>query len=695
MLCSQNWVAFHRLHGSTRLLQVSVELLSFFSPPRLASFLLVLRHDGGPRRRLLLTATDILLFFFFFATLLDRPFLSTSPQDNAHPAFTDGPFSIAPLSPFKSPRLPQRSHTTPLNLETTDSELGGDLPSFTRSASAGGTRMWQSPPLEVNNNQHARNPSLLSAEHNDPDPRPAETSPDLEQLRSFTHSPPSANETTTEDEERQRRRSRAMRHRREASIDSKAFQRLSIASGRWAATGGLPSPISPDAAAVPPLPPMPSQHLPQTPSSQVPEQYRFETPGESENDGNTNTSPQKHETHQTGLDDLKFGFAARTASPEPVPSETHLRSESNGQENQQQNTPSYHLDGDFSVSNFVRGLGVNDAYHTPNESTSSNDSSTSEAPSGGSFSSRPSETSSVSEPKSAMSLNHDKPLPPLEEPPKPYQFDLESPTDPFFQHGRLSLLPPSRNTSEETARPPPLPEAPPPVPVPAISPPPRSTTPKSRRSRCRGCQEIITGKSVSSADGRLTGRYHKACFVCHVCRAPFQTADFYVLENNPYCAQHYHQLNGSLCAACDHGIEGPCLQTEELVEPEHSSPRNQKYHPSCFKCRTCRIVLRGDYFEWDGHVYCERDGRRAAAIACGSPPSPGFPPSPQMMRPPPPRGYGRPPFPSSPLAGPRGGDPRLRAPGPSPSSLAPIPQARIPPPNRRFPERRTTKLMMI
>ena len=107
----------------------------------------------------------------------------------------------------------------------------------------------------------------------------------------------------------------------------------------------------------------------------------------------------------------------------------------------------------------------------------------------------------------------------------------------------------------------------PPSPAPKASP--------GHRGRCRGCKELIVGKSVSSADGQLTGRYHKSCFVCTTCQAPFQTADFYLLDNKPYCGPDYHVLNGSLCTSCDCGIEGQYVETEG----------KQKFHPACFTCQ--------------------------------------------------------------------------------------------------------------
>lgn len=143
---------------------------------------------------------------------------------------------------------------------------------------------------------------------------------------------------------------------------------------------------------------------------------------------------------------------------------------------------------------------------------------------------------------------------------------------------------------------------------PSLTPPPLSPGRPPQRSRprnkgpCRGCGEFITGKSVSSSDGRLSGRYHKGCFVCKTCSHPFQTADVYVMRNHPYCGRHYHELNDSICSGCDKGIEGQFLETES----------RRKVHAYCFTCQDCHKVLRDDYFEWNGRTLCERDAFTAA-----------------------------------------------------------------------------------
>ncbi|KAI1100942.1 hypothetical protein F4804DRAFT_26655 [Jackrogersella minutella] len=191
------------------------------------------------------------------------------------------------------------------------------------------------------------------------------------------------------------------------------------------------------------------------------------------------------------------------------------------------------------------------------------------------------------------------------------------------------------------------------------SPPTRSSShnrqPSRSRGNCKACKKAITGKSISSADGRLTGRYHKACFVCMTCQNPFTSATFYVLNDQPYCEQHYHKLNGSLCGSCNIGIEGQYLEDEA----------SKKYHTACFRCGDCGVVLRDGYFDVDGKAYCERDAwRRMQYAVQGQRPGP-----PGMQQYPPRRpsavGQGPPPrgLPSGP--GPMGPGPMgSRGPGP-------------------------------
>ncbi|KAH8601724.1 hypothetical protein B0O99DRAFT_199534 [Bisporella sp. PMI_857] len=168
----------------------------------------------------------------------------------------------------------------------------------------------------------------------------------------------------------------------------------------------------------------------------------------------------------------------------------------------------------------------------------------------------------------------------------------ESPMDPAIQEGRLSPLPPRTQTPQQTLGTPPHTSPQRPV---------NGRRPASK-GNCKGCTKPITGKSISSADGRLTGRYHKECFACTTCLEPFQTSTFYVIDDAPYCERHYHKLNGSVCRTCDKGIEGQYLESE----------KKEKFHPRCLTCADCKRTLRHDYFEMDGQVYCERDAFQRA-----------------------------------------------------------------------------------
>ncbi|KAH3979216.1 hypothetical protein HBI25_122780 [Parastagonospora nodorum] len=194
-------------------------------------------------------------------------------------------------------------------------------------------------------------------------------------------------------------------------------------------------------------------------------------------------------------------------------------------------------------------------------------------------------------------FNAPEPIPPPS--PSPYADLPESPMDPAIQLGiafdRRPKQSASRQDSAQKVGHSPLGKSP------DIAPRRQESRPASK-GKCRGCSEPIVGKSVKDSSGRLTGRYHKHCFVCKTCSDPFPTAEFYVYENSPYCERHYHELNGSVCASCNRGIEGQYLETDART----------KFHPKCFNCSTCRVVLRDDYYEVNGQRYCDRHAHSAA-----------------------------------------------------------------------------------
>ncbi|KMU75757.1 hypothetical protein CISG_05154 [Coccidioides immitis RMSCC 3703] len=544
----------------------------------------------------------------------NRPFLRllvpTSPTSGGIKSAS--PLSFSPKSPM---RQPQRSQTSPLpNIPSPErANIDSVIPPFPGPDSRASTKS-RSRARTLVKGDRVQSPLVTSPSEI------ANNGLDF-RLNQSTSTPVHDDDDDHDDHERRRRRSRANRHKREVSVDSKSLYRMSMASSRYgdsisrSSTPGFPNTASlrghPNYLdEIPPLPAFPIKSYTPTPFIAEPEPYQFPNTEEFEND-RIATTPPRSSGLSTGLPGFELGFPIDGEPPKPQDRHSHAARLSDGSSGgvplevkrpdsqrgpgQDADFPAYSVREDFSVSNFARGLGLGDPYHTTNDSTSSSDSSSSDAATTVSYSTQPSEPHSAD----------------LKPPPSPYKYDLDSPTDPLFQQGRFECTPPKYERFGELeaepkpeerrgevrsvrSRPPSQPNQ---RPTKTDSPPPTPAPPKSpgqpRRVRCRGCGEIIVGKSVSSADGRLTGRWHKACFVCYTCHSPFQTADFYVLNNNPFCAQHYHELNGSLCASCGQGIEGPCLQTEEIVRDEKSgTERRQISIPDCFRCKMCRIVLR-------------------------------------------------------------------------------------------------------
>lgn len=119
--------------------------------------------------------------------------------------------------------------------------------------------------------------------------------------------------------------------------------------------------------------------------------------------------------------------------------------------------------------------------------------------------------------------------------------------------------------------------------------------------KCRKCQQAVRTVGVRSRDGALSGLFHRECFSCLQCDATFHDGTFYVFDNAPYCAQHYHKLNGTVCGACRTGIEGQCRQLTETGE---------RFHMRCLTCQFddgrefCKDLLH-DYFLYKGKRLCE------------------------------------------------------------------------------------------
>lgn len=126
---------------------------------------------------------------------------------------------------------------------------------------------------------------------------------------------------------------------------------------------------------------------------------------------------------------------------------------------------------------------------------------------------------------------------------------------------------------------------------------------------CRACDTDIPLnargplKSIHSTTGELLGQWHRQCFRCSFedCDVKFsKQVSCYAHEDMPYCQRHYHVVNDTICAWCDSGIEGECIENE----------LRQKWHMHCLRCSMCDCMISHDYYNINGYVFCESDAQQ-------------------------------------------------------------------------------------
>ncbi|KAH3687431.1 hypothetical protein WICPIJ_001582 [Wickerhamomyces pijperi] len=115
---------------------------------------------------------------------------------------------------------------------------------------------------------------------------------------------------------------------------------------------------------------------------------------------------------------------------------------------------------------------------------------------------------------------------------------------------------------------------------------------------CRTCGLDIETKPIYSKSGELSGQWHRSCFHCTTCQKLFtREMPCFVHEDLPYCEQHYHEVNNSICKICNFGIIGECMEDDF----------GTRYHVDCLRCVRCEErILSGGYVCIDEKVYCEK-----------------------------------------------------------------------------------------
>lgn len=101
-------------------------------------------------------------------------------------------------------------------------------------------------------------------------------------------------------------------------------------------------------------------------------------------------------------------------------------------------------------------------------------------------------------------------------------------------------------------------------------------------------QEDVTERECTGCGGRiqdafhvkvLQDAWHNSCFQCSVC-FDLLTNWYFEKEGRLYCHKHYCEKFGELCHGCSLLMTGPAMVAGDY-----------KYHPECFVCLSCRVVI--------------------------------------------------------------------------------------------------------
>ncbi|CDW56021.1 LIM and Ribosomal L35Ae domain containing protein [Trichuris trichiura] len=95
---------------------------------------------------------------------------------------------------------------------------------------------------------------------------------------------------------------------------------------------------------------------------------------------------------------------------------------------------------------------------------------------------------------------------------------------------------------------------------------------------CYGCGKgFALNEQIVNCEKEV---WHQRCFVCAQCFRPFPDGLFFEFEGRKYCEHDFHVLYAPYCAKCGEFIDGRVIKA-----------MNCNWHPDCFRCNICNVVL--------------------------------------------------------------------------------------------------------
>jgi len=111
---------------------------------------------------------------------------------------------------------------------------------------------------------------------------------------------------------------------------------------------------------------------------------------------------------------------------------------------------------------------------------------------------------------------------------------------------------------------------------------------------CPGCNKLLDTEEAIDA---LNAVWHPQCFVCTVCRKPFDKTSYYDYNGKPYCAVHYGEVASVKCSKCNLVISADQANIKAL---------GKDWHADCFSCMKCNTpLLKAKFYDIRGMPHCE------------------------------------------------------------------------------------------
>jgi len=91
--------------------------------------------------------------------------------------------------------------------------------------------------------------------------------------------------------------------------------------------------------------------------------------------------------------------------------------------------------------------------------------------------------------------------------------------------------------------------------------------------------------------------FHPDCHTCNDCNQPLGSQQFFIIKGKNYCMKDKNK-HLERCKMCNEYIEEKAIRTKGTEDV---------YHPDCFVCNKCGVVLHGPFFTVDNQTLCEDD----------------------------------------------------------------------------------------